>query len=121
MSRIPKGMDLLLHLRGQGVKPAFPVWVFLDQNRPRERIYCDMPITCDICVLPSDDVSTLDFRGLVGLSIVVFAERKTDRLRALLKAIVKASPEFVSGAAVDDRLLFVWKPNRGWESDVVEC
>jgi hypothetical protein len=109
-------MDFLLAVRRQGFRPSHPVWVFLDQNRPRPAIWADLPLAFEISIRPADEIARLDFRGLIGLSVAVWAEALTDRLRALLVAIVRCRPDFLSGVA-DENLLFAWHPERGWEFD----
>ena len=113
--KTPRGMDFLLHVRRQGVAPDYPVWVYLDENRPRPEIYADLPLTFEISVRPGEEISRLDWRGLTGLSVAVSAPSLTDRLRALLKAIAAVRPAFIGGGAADANLIFAWHPERAWE------
>jgi hypothetical protein len=114
---LPKGMDFLLAIRKGGMKPSRCVRVYLDENRPRPAIFSDLPLAFEVCVKPGDDIARLDFRGLVGLSVFVVAQSLTNRLRALLKSIVHAKPEFLCGSVADQPVMFGWHPKRGWEFD----
>ena len=115
--RLPKGMDLILHLRKQGAKPEWPVTVYLDQDRPRWPIYSDMPILCDVCILPRDDLGALDFRPLRGLVVEVVSMSISDRLKKLLKALRRVEPKGILGGVPSEKLLFSWTPDFGWEVD----
>jgi hypothetical protein len=115
-----KGMDLLLSVRLQGFKPELPGTVWLDQNRPRWPIYGDVPMICDVCVLPSEDIAALDLRPLTGLVVEVIAQASSERLKALLKAIRRVSPKGILGGVPAENLLFAWSENHGWEAQHVE-
>jgi hypothetical protein len=113
-------MNFLLDIRRQGFKPADPVLVFVDADRPKPMIYSDMPLDFEICIRPHDNVFGMDFRGLVGLSVAVVAKEMNDRLRAVLSAIKRANPAFIGGGVPSENLMFAWYPSRGWEFDHVD-
>jgi hypothetical protein len=114
--RLPKGADLLATIRKQGFRPSGPVFIFLDADRPRPKIYCDVPLTVEICIRPEDDISSLEFWPLADLDLSIHGGAAlNDRLRDALKAIAKARPRFLMGGVPADRLLFAWHPVRGWE------
>ncbi len=113
--RLPKGADLLSEIRHQGFRPSRPVFVFLDADRPRPKIYCDMPLDIEICVRPGEPIAELDFRSLVGLSIAVSAPANNGRLRELLLAIRRIQPEFIGGGIPSENMIFAWHPLHGWE------
>lgn len=119
--RFPKGADLLASIRRQGYRPSGPVFVFVDADRPRPKIYIDMPLTIEICIRPSDSVDGLEFWPLADLDLSIHGGTAlNDRLRAVLKAITKARPRFLIGGVPAERLLFAWQSHRGWEFDHVE-
>lgn len=114
--RFPKGADLLASVRKQGYRPNGPVFVFVDADRPRPKIYEDMPLTVEICIRPSDNIDGLEFWPLADLDLAIHGGSVlNDRLRAVLKAITKARPRFLMGAVPAERLLFSWHPQRGWD------
>lgn len=118
--RYPKGADLLATIRRQGYRPSGPVFVFVDADRPRPKIYSDMPLTVEICIRPADNIEELDFWPVADLDLTVHADEMSDRLRAVLKSIIKARPRFLMGGIPADGLLFAWHPQRKWEFDHVQ-
>lgn len=120
-ARLPKGADLLADIRRQGYRPAGQVFVFLDADWPRPKIYSDTPLTVEICIRPGDPIDGLDLRPLVGLDVAIHGGGEVnDRLRALLKAVVQARPQFLMGCVPADRFIFAYHPVRGWEYAHVE-
>lgn len=118
--RLPKGADMLADIRRQGFRPTSPVVVFIDADRPRPRIWSDMPIELEICIRPTDQPQGLDFWPLVDLDVHIHGGVQThDRLRSILKRIVQFKPRFLMGAIPAERLLFAWHPVRGWEFEHV--
>ena len=118
--RFPKGADLLATIRKQGYRPSGSVHVFLDADRPRPKIYSDLPLSVEVCIRPSDDIDSLEFWPLADLDLTIHGgAAMNDRLRNVLKAITKASPRFLMGGVPAERLLFAWHPQRGWEHDHV--
>ena len=118
--RFPKGADLLASIRKQGYRPSGPVFVFVDADRPRPKIYADMPLTVEVCIRPTDTVDTLAFWPLADLDLTIHGGGAlNDRLRSILKAITQARPRFLMGGVPADGLLFAWHPVRGWEFDHV--
>lgn len=114
--RLPKGADLLATLRKQGYRPGGTVLVFLDADRPRPKIHCDMPLTVEICIRSTDDISSLDFWPLADLELTIHGGVALNgRLREVLKVITQARPRFLMGGVPAERLLFAWHPERGWE------
>lgn len=113
--RLPKGADLLADIRRQGFRPSRPVFVYLNADRPRPKIFCDMPIDIEICIRPGEAIDSLDFLSLTGLSIAVSAPANDNRLRALLKALQRIQPELIGGGVPSQNLIFAWHPLRGWE------
>lgn len=114
--RLPKGADLLATIRKQGYRPSGLVFVFLDADQPRPKIYVDMPLAVEICIRPTDNISSLDFWPLTDLDLTIHGGTvKNDRLRAVLKAITKVRPRSLVGGVPAERLLFAWNPQRGWE------
>lgn len=114
--RFPKGADLLAAIRKQGYRPSGTVMVFLDADRPRPKIYADLPLTVEVCIRPTDDIGGLDFWPLADLDLTIHGgSALNDRLRTALGAITKARPRFLMGAVPAQRLLFAWCPARGWE------
>ncbi len=114
--RFPKGADLLAAIRKQGYRPSCPVMVFLDADRPRPKIYADLPLTVEVFIRPADDIGSLEFWPLADLDLTIHGGASmNDRLRAALKAITKAGPRFLMGGVPAERLLFAWHPQRGWE------
>lgn len=114
--RLPKGADLLATIRKQGYRPSGPVFVFLDADRPRPKIYSDMPLTVEICIRPADEIGGLEFWPLADLDLTIHGGAAlNDRLRTVLKAITRARPNFLIGGVPSERLLFAWHPQRGWE------
>jgi hypothetical protein len=114
--RFPKGADLLATIRKQGYRHSGPVFVFLDIDRPRPKIFSDMPLTAEICIRPAEDIDSLDFWPLADLDLTIHGGTAlNDRLRDLLKAITKARPRFLMGGVPAEKLLFSWHPQRGWE------
>ena len=118
--RFPKGADLLASIRRQGYRPSGPVFVFMDTDRHRPKIYADMPLTVEVCIRPSDSIDALEFWPLADLDLTIHGGTElNDRLRDLLKAITKARPRFLMGGVPAERLLFVWRQQGGWEFDRV--
>ncbi len=118
--RFPKGADLLATIRQQGYRPSGPVFVFLDADRPRPKIYSDLPLTVEVCIRPADNIAELDFWPVADLELTIHGGAAlNDRLRSVLKAITKARPRFLMGGVPADDLLFAWHPQRGWEFDHV--
>lgn len=114
--RFPKGADLLASIRSQGFRPSGTVFVFLDADRPRPKIYSDLPLVVEICIRPDDEIAGLELWPLADLDLMIHGgSALNDRLRDLLKAITKASPSFLMGGVPAERLLFAWHPQRGWE------
>lgn len=114
--RFPKGADLLAAIRKQGYRPSGTVTIFLDADRPRPKIYADLPLAIEVCIRPADDIGGLDFWPLADLDLTIHGGAAlNDRLRAALVAITKASPRFLMGGVPAERLLFAWHPQRGWE------
>jgi hypothetical protein len=114
--RFPKGADLLASIRKQGYRPSGPVFVFIDTDRPRPKIYSDVPLTLEICIRPADDIAGLEFWPLADLDLTIHGGGKLDdRLRDALKAITKVRPRFLMGGIPAEHLLFAWHPQRGWE------
>ncbi len=114
--RLPKGADLLASIRRQGYRPSGPVFVFIDADRPRPKIYSDMPLTVEICIRPADDTGGLDFWPIADLDLTIHGGAAlNDRLRDVLKVITKARPRFLMGCVPAEHLLFAWHPQRGWE------
>lgn len=114
--RLPKGADLLARIRKQGYRPSGPVFVFIDADRPRPKIYSDMPLTVEICIRSADDIIGLEFWPLADLDLTIHGGvALNDRLRAVLKAITNARPRFLMGSVPAECLLFAWHPQRGWE------
>ena len=114
--RFPKGADLLASIRKQGYRPSGPVFVFLDADRPRPKIYSDMTLTVEISIRPDHDIGSLEFWPLADLDLTIHGGAAlNERLRAVLKAITKVRPRFLMGAVPAERLLFAWHPQRGWE------
>lgn len=87
MSRLPKGLDMIADIRHQGFKPKSLVFVWLDRNIQRPKLYRDVPLPLDVSVLPTDRISDLDFSPLVGLDVQILATEKNERLRELIRAI----------------------------------
>lgn len=113
---LPKGADLLASIRKQGFRPSGPVFVFINSDRPRPKIYADMPLTVEICIRPGDSIEGLEFWPLADLELAIHGGAAlNDRLRAALKAITQVRPRFVMGGVPAERLLFAWHPVRGWE------
>jgi hypothetical protein len=112
-------MDFLLAVRRQGFRPEHPVWVFVDEHRPRPPIWGDLPLEFELCVLSCDDAGGLDFRGLIGLSVAVTAKRTDNRLRALLRAIQRVRPSDIGGGVPSEGLIFSWNPRLRWQFDEV--
>lgn len=118
--RLPKGADLLATIRKQGYRPSGPVFVFLDADRPRPQIFSDMPLSVEISIRPTDGIENLDFWPLADLDLTIHGGAVlNERLRAVLKAIIKVRPGFLMGGVPTERLLFSWHPQRGWEFDNV--
>lgn len=114
--RLPKGADMLASIRRQGYRPTGPVFIFLDADRPRPKIYADMPLTVEICIRPADIIEDLDFWPVADLDLSIHGGTAlNDRLRAVLKAITKARPRFLMGCVPAEQMLFAWHPQRGWE------
>lgn len=114
--RFPKGVDLLAAIRKQGYRPSGTVTIFLDADRPRPKIYVDLPLAIEVCIRPADDIAGLDFWPLADLDLTIHGGAAlNDRLRAALVAITKARPRFLMGGVPAERLLFAWHPQRGWE------
>lgn len=114
--RFPKGADLLASIRRQGYRPDGRVFVFLDADRPRPKIYSDLTLTVEICIRPDDEIAGLEFWPLADLDLTIYGGTAlNDRLRELLKAITKARPRFLMGGVPAEKLLFAWHPQRGWE------
>ena len=114
--RLPKGADLLVDIRRQGFRPSLPVFVYLDADRPRPTIFCDMPIEIEICIRPSDVIADLDFRSVTDLVVAVVADSMSDRLRSLLKAIRRVNPSSIGGGIPAQNVIFAWTPLHGWET-----
>jgi len=118
--RFPKGCDFIADVRRQGFRPSGPVFLFLDEDRPRPAIYADMPVTCEVCIKPGDRIEDLDLRPLIDLDLTIHGGSVvSDRLRELLRAVVQARPRFVMGAVPEARFLFAWSPDTGWQYDQV--
>ena len=118
--RYPKGADLLASVRKQGYRPSGSVFVFLDADRPRPKIFTDLPLAIEICIRPADNIDGLDFWPLADLDLTIHGGTAlNDRLRAVLKAITAARPRFLMGGVPAERLLFAWHPQRGWEFEHV--
>lgn len=114
--RFPNGADLLASIRKQGYRPSGLVFVFLDADRPRPKIYADMPLAVEICIRPTDNISSLDFWPLADLDLTIHGgSALNDRLRTLLQAVTKVRPRFLSGAVPAEGFIFTWHPVRGWE------
>jgi hypothetical protein len=119
--RFPKGGDLLADIRRQGFRPALPVLIHLDADRPLPMLCSDLPTLVDIIVRPRDAIEHLDFWPVVDLDVHVHGGvTLNDRLRALLRALVKACPRFLMGAVPRAGLLFAWSPARGWEWEGID-
>jgi hypothetical protein len=115
---LPKGADLLADIRRQGYRPSDPVWVFIDADRPRPTIYCDMPLEIEVCIRPDASIASLELWPLAGLDVVVHGGNAvTDRLRELLRAIVAIHPSFLMGACPAAGFLFSWSPALNWQFD----
>lgn len=113
---LPKGADLLATIRKQGFRPTGQVFVFVDADSPRPKIYADLPLSIEICIRPADDIGGLEFWPLADLDLTIHGgTAMSDRLRAALKAITKARPRFLMGGVPAERLLFVWRQQGGWE------
>lgn len=113
---LPKGSDLLASIRRQGFRPGGSVCLFLDADRPRQKIYSDVPLAVEISIRPADDIAGLDFWPLADLDLTIHGgSALNDRLRALLKEVIKVRPRFLMGGVPAERLLFAWHPQRGWE------
>lgn len=118
--RLPKGADLLATIRKQGYRPSGPVLVFVDADRPRPKIYTDVPLTVEVCIRPADNIDGLDFWPIADLDLTIHGGTAlNDRLRAVLRAITKVRPRFLMGGVPAEHLLFAWHPQRGWEFDHV--
>ena len=113
--RLPKGADLLAEIRRQGYRPTGTVFVFVDADRPRPKIYSDLPVEVEICIRPTDAIDELDLHCLAGLNVAVSAPSLSDRLRSLLKVIQRARPAFISGGVSSENMVFAWSRQRGWE------
>ena len=114
--RFPRGADLLADIRRQGYRPVGTVFVFLDADRPRPKIYADLPLTVEVCIRPSDDIERLAFWPLADLNLTIHGGKALNaRLRSALKAITAVRPRFLMGGVPAERLLFAWYPHRGWE------
>jgi hypothetical protein len=117
--RIPKGADLLADVRRQGFRPSVPVFVFVDANRRRSKIYSDAALDVEICIKPTDRLEEIDLWPLRDLDVLVHGIALDDRLRAVLKLIVKQAPQVILGAVPAENLVFCWRPGRAWEFDHV--
>lgn len=119
--RLPKGADLLASIRRQGFRPSGPVFVFLDADRPRPKIYSDIPLRVEISARAADPIEALTFWPICDLDVHVHGgQALNDRLRATLRAIAKARPRTIMGCVPAERLLFLWRPQCGWEFDRVQ-
>lgn len=86
------GMDTVIALRRQGMKPSF-VMVDLVTERSRFATLADHGGTLTIEILPNDRIGDIDFRPLFGL--YVHLQDMTDdaaRLKAAGKAIAEVKP-----------------------------
>lgn len=119
--RLPKGIDLLADIRRQGFRPAAGVFVFVDADRPRPRIYSDVPLDLEVCVRPDDRLDSSALWPLADLDIYLHAAAATERFRAVARAIVTVRPRFVIGAIPDERRLFTWSPSAGWSHEILEA
>lgn len=117
--RLPKGADLLADVRRQGFRPTVPVFVFVDADRRRPKIYSDLPLDIEICIKPTDRLEEIDLWPLRDLDVLVHGIALDDRLRAVLKLIVKQVPRVILGAVPVENLAFCWRPGCAWEFDHV--
>lgn len=114
--RLPIGADMLADIRRQGYRPSNAVFVFVDSHRQRQVIYCDMPLEVEIIVRPSDAIDDLDFWPVCDLFVNLHGlVEMSDRVRAVLKALIKCSPRLIMGCVPTENLIFAWHPVRGWE------
>lgn len=119
--RFPKGGDLLADIRRQGYRPALPVLVCLDADRPLPALYSDQPPLLDLIIKPRDAIEQLDFWPVADLDVHVHGGiALNDRLRGLLRALVRARPRFLMGGVPRAGLLFSWGPARGWEWEGID-
>lgn len=115
-TRLPKGADLLADIRRQGFRPIDPVLVFIDADRRRPKIYSDVALAVEICIKPTDQPEELDLWPLRDLDVLVHGgDVLDDRLRALLKLIVRQCPRVIVGGVPAESLFFCWRPGCAWE------
>lgn len=114
-ANLPKGADLLSEIRRQGFKPQSPVYIFLDADRPRPKIYRDLPLDIEICIRPNELIEAFDYGLLSGLTVAVVAHELNDRLRLLLICIKQAQPLSIGGVVLSENLIYSWAPSMGWD------
>ena len=118
--RLPKGIDLLADIRRQGFRPDAGVFVFVNANRPRPRIYSDVPLDLEVCVRSDDRIDRAALWPLADLDIHLHAPATTERFRDVARAVIAARPRFVIGAIPDEGRIFKWSPSAGWSHEILE-
>jgi hypothetical protein len=118
---LPKNISLLAKIRKSGIRPNYPVLVFIGQSRQLPKIYSDMPLPFECCIREKDDIDKLELWPLADLELTVIATETNDFTRKVLSAIVKrARTSFLMGGCPESRLIFCWSPARDWDWEVVD-
>lgn len=95
--------------------------MFIDSFRHRPVIYCDMPLEVEIIIRPNDSIDALDFWPVRDLFINLHGlAEMNDRVRVVLKALIKCGARHIMGCVPTENLIFAWDPVRGWEFDYVQ-
>jgi len=118
MSRLPIGADMLADIRRQGFRPSGSVFVFVDSDRHRPKLYSDLPVAVEIIIRPDDCIDDLDFWPVRGLFVQLHGlAEMNDRVRIVLKALIKCGASHIMGCVPTENMIFAWHPVRGWEFD----
>ena len=104
------GLDFFSAIYRQGID--LPVRIFLDGKHPN--FYRPHALTfCDLTLEEGDEISPVRFDLLNGFDVSIVADRMSDEIRELAKAIMPARPRHLVVCAGDT--LASWAPARGWK------
>lgn len=112
---LPVNLDMLASIRRQGMRPAAPVIIRLDDKVKRAPVFCDIPIDIDVGVPRDVPIDALELWPVCGLSVAIFAPGLSDRLRELVRAVVNTRPSFLTVITLETGFVCAWHPDRGWE------
>ena len=103
------GLDFFSAIYRQGVD--LPVRIFTEGNNPN--FYRPDALTfCNLTLEDGDEIDPGSFDLLTGFDVSIVADKMTDQIRDLARAIIPSKPKHL--AVIAGETFASWAPHRGW-------